>query len=195
MDEESAYHHPGPCGAAQDGTTQQDNTHNTEILKVQYPWHPFYDREVLVRGRQRKSEYTGFRCTLKEEPKWACIEIPEWMFDRALCSLMLLKNEPFVFLIALEDLRKLLDETVFSSTSNAVEHQQCSLDKQGGADAKRMPITSSRTNPSFPPAQDSPSLEESSPQNPTKCDTTVSENALRASRASQPGWEKGRGSQ
>ena len=76
---------PVPHGHAAGCTNRQQNAHITELRVVLYPWHPWYGRSVLVFGAMTKGERGAlFSCALDDHSR--PVEVPEWMFDAALCS-------------------------------------------------------------------------------------------------------------
>jgi hypothetical protein len=148
--------------------------------------------KVFVHRKMHKNGRSVFRCSLKEAKKCPRIEIPEWMLDRAQCSLMKLAEEPYVNCLALTELRKLLNETACTSSKYEVKHQQCSLRKQGGADAKCKTISSSRADLSIPSSKNPSVVEGASRRHPSNSNSTVSEDAARSSQMSESPSEEGR---
>src|SRR5215472_2179134 len=49
------------------GTTEGSNTHKTETREVRYAWHPWYGRQVIVRGIRNRSGAITLLCTMDDE--------------------------------------------------------------------------------------------------------------------------------
>lgn len=179
-------------GVGADYTTPQHNTHKTEIYEVHYPWHPYYGLKVFVHRKMRKYGRSVFHCSLKKAKKCSRLEIPEWMLDRAQCSVMKLAEEPYVNCLALTELRKLLNETACTSSKYEVKHQQRSLRIQGGADAKWKTISSSRAEYSIPSSKNPSIMEGASRRHPANSNSADSEDAARSSQTSEFPSKEGR---
>ena len=95
--------------------------HRTERRDVLYPLHPWFGRDVFVHGATDKANGV-FRCTLDGSGIARSLEIPFWMFDRAVCvSEVRFAVGAFVDLEALGALSALLDQVLKSNapSSNA----------------------------------------------------------------------------
>ncbi len=93
-------------------TSQQHNTHLIEWREVRYAWHPWYGRAVAVRKRFARYDRVTFQCSIEADPEARLLEIPEWMFDPAICLRMRrLAAAPTVSCEALLDLKSLLQCT------------------------------------------------------------------------------------
>src|SRR5262245_4547490 len=66
-------------------TTRQHNAHRTEEREVLYRWHPWFGRRVFVHEVSFKGGVRIFRCAETAQGVARCVEVPEWMFDRATC--------------------------------------------------------------------------------------------------------------
>ncbi len=76
------------CGY--DCTNRQRKIHKTEVRLVYYPWHPWYGRSLLIRESLVKGGLADYRCCLEVDDRAATsLEIPQWMFDRAICCSLL----------------------------------------------------------------------------------------------------------
>jgi hypothetical protein len=135
----------GHNGAVAGCTTSKHKTHKTECLRVQYPWHPLYTQTVIIRHKRLRRGRPTAACVPENDPERASLEIPEWMFDRALCSQMRVKEQPWVCWKALAELTFLLQQTGCVSTWSTVKHQHRSFGMQGGPDASPRSIPSART--------------------------------------------------
>lgn len=98
----------GPVGVMLSScTSQQQNAHITESRTVLYPWHPWYGKSVSVLGAMVKGERGAlFRCALHDGSR--PLEIPQWMFDTAICSQTSLVTRPSVDVVSLRELGMLL---------------------------------------------------------------------------------------
>jgi hypothetical protein len=145
----SRDHHPrnrifwlaSPCRArgafGPHGTTQQRNTHNIESREVCYPWHPWCGRVVAVHQTFAKNcRGVVSHCRIEENSEARHLEIPEWMFDPAICRRMQLAAVPIVSCEALLDLKSLLRCAPLPDTDVVLQAQHRSLLSPGGADAK-----------------------------------------------------------
>jgi len=175
------------------GTTPQHKTHQTELRKVQYPWHPLFGREVLVRGAQRKHEAAMYRCHIPGKERRNCFEIPQWMFDSAVCSRMRVTESPHVCSTALQTLKQLLEETSTAPRSSVIEAQHRSLSDKGGADAQSSTKLAARPAEPVPSRTESPTVEIVPGGDPGGCGTTVDAAASRPSEASAPRSRRRRG--
>jgi len=117
------------------GTTRQCNTHNTETRFLCYPWHPWYDRAVVIRHAMVKGNLAIFRGQLEPDERTKSLEIPQWMFDPVVCSAMHLQATPRVSIDTLLDLKALFaDTTVYTDSAVLQAEPQC-LIPRGEANA------------------------------------------------------------
>ncbi len=116
-------------------TTQQHKTHNTDLGNLTYPWHPWFNQRVVIHESLTKSGQALFRCSLPEEAQLAGLDIPQWMFDLALCCTMQLQTSPWVHVDALRQLRQLL-QLAKAAPRNEVDHAYRSSPVQGDDDAQ-----------------------------------------------------------
>jgi hypothetical protein len=95
--------------AACDCTSVIHNTHQLDIRRVEYPWHPLYGRDVYVQGTKVSWQRgLALRCKLDPEDTRYGFEVPAWMFERATCSTMHL-SRPQVVWSSLLELKELLE--------------------------------------------------------------------------------------
>lgn len=118
------------------GTSQQRNTHNIESREVRYTWHPWCGRVVVVHQTFAKNGRVVSHCRIEENSEVRHLEIPEWMFDPAICRRMQLAAVPTVSCEALLDLKSLLRCASLPDTEVVLQAQHRSLLSLGGADAK-----------------------------------------------------------
>lgn len=115
-------------------TTQLSKTHISEVRVVQYPWHPWHGKPVIVAVTKNR-ERMAFSCRLEECDYKPCLEIPQWMFDPAVCR-MKLAPAAVVDWEHLLELQRLLHPLVLGRAQDGVEDQQGSFAKKGVADGQ-----------------------------------------------------------
>lgn len=87
-------------------TTRRNNAHGTEEREVLYPWHPWFGRVIRVHEVIRRGSGHILRCGFGGTG--GRIELPSWMFDRAVCMSMSLAASPHISGTALTALKILL---------------------------------------------------------------------------------------
>jgi len=97
---------PGAC--APRCTTPDRTDYRTELRRVHYRWHPFYGRDVPVRGTKKRRSFPVVRCQESDDETRDRREVPEWMLDPVRCEAMELSAAPYVAWHALCELRDLL---------------------------------------------------------------------------------------
>jgi hypothetical protein len=107
---------PETSAAAQCCTTRRQNTHGTEVRELLYPWHPWFGEHVHVHAALAK-RVDIFRCSLSGVPSDRLLEVPAWMFDRAVSGYWRSLPVPHVDLSSLYALAKLLEDAEASSQS------------------------------------------------------------------------------
>jgi len=139
--------HPGPmtCAFSPYCTTQQHNAHRTEEREVLYRWHPWFGRRVFVHEMTFKGGVRIFRCAETAQGVARCVEVPEWMFDRATCCGMAYAESPRVGCAALDRLKVLILEASGTAAGAVLEARPHSLALEGEADATFKPPSSSST--------------------------------------------------
>ena len=130
-----AFGRPATGEGARRCTTQRHKTHNTDLRDLTYPWHPWFNQRVLIHESLTKSGQALFRCSLPEQAQLARLDIPQWMFDRALCCTMQLQTPPWVDVHTLRQLRQIL-EFASGAARNEVDHAYRSSPVQGDDDAQ-----------------------------------------------------------
>ena len=120
------------------GTNRQSNTHSssTESREVRYPWHAWYGRSVWIHGAVVKNTCTVYRCSLEQNDEIQILEIPQWMFESAVCCQVRVAEAPTVSSEALQDLKGLLRSIRLSGAKVVLQAQHRSLLSPGGSDAK-----------------------------------------------------------
>jgi hypothetical protein len=127
-------------------TTRQHKTHKTDLQDVCYPWHPWHGQKVTVHETVAKPGQAVFRCSIQERAAHRRLEIPDWMFDRALCCTMRPGPMPWVGVEHLRQLQQLLQVV---SGSGVVEEAHRSHQK-GNADAPDTPCQNAGSVGPFP---------------------------------------------
>ena len=74
---------------------------------MEYPWHPQYGHDVIVRGQKAGSRGV-LQCQVDDDETRVTREIPMWMFDAVRCARMARTSRPQVCWEALLDLRRVL---------------------------------------------------------------------------------------
>jgi hypothetical protein len=80
--------------------------------EVLYPWHPWFGRVVRVHEAIRRGSGDILRCSLDAGER---IELPSWMFDRAVCSGVRMTASPHLDAATLAALKNLLADCGASS--------------------------------------------------------------------------------
>jgi hypothetical protein len=103
----------GPDAVDDSCTTWCVNTHRTKVAEereVLYLWHPWAGHIVHIHEAIEKADGTVLRCSQDGGARGHWLELPAWMFDRAMCLSMRIARDPRVELAALAALRELLTE-------------------------------------------------------------------------------------
>ncbi len=112
-------------GSNEDGgrcTTRLKNAHGTVFRELLYHWHPWFGMSVAIHEAIDKADGVVFRCTLSGSAADRWLEVPAWMFERAMCpDPPRVTTSPFVSMDALSALSDLLRQTLKPppSSSNA----------------------------------------------------------------------------
>ena len=124
--------HSAVSNAAVSGcTTERLNTHKTDGRRVFYAWHPFYGREVYIKGKRNRRGTAVFVCGIEDVK--VDVEVPAWMFDPAACCGLQAGSSPRVTVPALRSLRQLLD-LLPGQTNPVIKAQQLLI--SGDTDAQ-----------------------------------------------------------
>ena len=108
----SASGSPAPNVGGDRCTTTERNTHRTDIREVLYPWHPWTGRLVHLHEAIDRAAGGVVRCTVDGDLTGRrTLELPIWMFDRAICVGVRMAPAPQVDLQSLSDLAALLAAT------------------------------------------------------------------------------------
>jgi hypothetical protein len=143
-------------------TTRRGNAHRTdhaEERKVLYRWHPWAGCIVCVHESVEKVDGTVLRCSRDGQARERWLELPAWMFDRAMCLPMRIVRDPFVEFAALAQLRELLAEAAGWNGRSSSSKTQVSGAASGACDQNRgddhaMPkSTSCNRSQASPPAR------------------------------------------
>ncbi len=93
-------------------TNRRHNDQKTELRRVYYPWHPWFEKTVCVTVELRTRGGAIARC---QPPDGECrrgLQPPRWMLDAEKCAAMRREEHPRVGWRALLQLRRLLDELI-----------------------------------------------------------------------------------
>jgi hypothetical protein len=114
-------------------TTQQQNAHITEQREILYRWHPLYGQTVSIVGAMVRGGVAIFRC--RPDDSIRCLEVPQWMFDAAMCCRAQLASQAIVACHALYQLRDLIEVTERISSTPVLEAEHLLPHDAGGAHA------------------------------------------------------------
>ncbi len=138
------------------GTSPQPNTHITDVREIRYPWHPWYGEQVQIRESLIKGGQGILRCVPDGNRPSRSLEVPLWMFDRAVCCTMRLSDVPVVSCEVLLRLKAFLRRDAAGDAETVIQAQHLSPRLKGDADAKAF-----RSLPGSPAEVVSPPCEES----------------------------------
>jgi hypothetical protein len=105
------------------------------LRDVCYPWHPWYGRSAVIHDAFVRHGQAVLRCTLEHQERSRALDIPQWMFDWALCCMMSIAEAPWVSGEALRDLQTLLSHPSSTRTVGVLQDQHRSSPAEGDADA------------------------------------------------------------
>jgi hypothetical protein len=114
-------------------TSRRQNTHITESRVVLYRWHPWHGRPVYIARPLNKGRQPVFRCALEAGDSVATLEVPQWMFDPAICCRIAVVTDPSVDVGSLRELRRLLLAITRAEPSPVVEAEHLAKQDRGGA--------------------------------------------------------------
>jgi hypothetical protein len=116
---------------AGDCTTQQQNAHVTEQREVLYRWHPWHGRTVSIVGAMVRGGVAIFRCVADDSTR--AFEVPQWMFDAAMCCRTQLASQAIVVCSALYDLLDLIRTTERIPSTPVLQAEHLIPHAEGGA--------------------------------------------------------------
>jgi hypothetical protein len=82
-------------------------------------------RSVLVRGSLTRRDRVVFRCTIEDDASKKSLEVPQWMFDRAVCCGMQLVDTPVLAVCELRALKALLGYASATTGEDLRQNQHC----------------------------------------------------------------------
>jgi len=91
---------------------------------------------VLVRGSLTRRDRVVFRCTIEDDASKKSLEVPQWMFDRAVCCGMQLVDTPVLAVCELRALKALLGYASATTGEDLRQNQHCLSTPKGDVDAK-----------------------------------------------------------
>ena len=128
-------HSPSLGGCARYDTTQQHNTHITDVREICYSWHPWHGRAVRVHASLVKRGHAVAYCSLEDVPACRALEVPLWMLDVAACCKTRASKPGFASVQYLRNLKEvLLAARPRTQASIAPQTQPRYLLHAGGAD-------------------------------------------------------------
>lgn len=98
----------GCCVAGRCCTTRRRNAHGTDVRELLYPWHPWAGCHLHIHEAVERAGSDIFRCSKTGAMSDRWLEIPAWMFDRAVCALVRIGVAPQVDIGTLNALARLL---------------------------------------------------------------------------------------
>src|SRR6185437_11557033 len=121
--------------------SHRQKTHGaaSELRRLCYPWHRWYDHDVLTHNGKGVYAVLSYACRLPEKPD-AILQIPRWMFDPKLCAAMRVAERPEVDCATLRDLQRLIAErrgTAFTWVVQPLASQPPEGDANGESPTKR----------------------------------------------------------
>ena len=125
--------------------SRAQNAQKTSRRRVEYPWHPLFGQEVVVRSEFCRAGEAVVRCQVSEDERGDCLRVPAWMFERARCAMLQLCERPSVTVEALRTLKELLHSSWMAS-SGRVQDRDVQPSDVGGIDAAAR--VSDNTSPS-----------------------------------------------
>ena len=115
-------------------TSHQSNTHSTESREVVYPWPPWFGRVVWIYRARVNRGWMVAHCGWEPPHECRGLEVPLWLFDRAVCCQLRLTWSPVVDIGALHGLAVLLAADSQPAGSPVLQAQHDFLLPEGGAD-------------------------------------------------------------
>jgi hypothetical protein len=100
--------YPSLDGSSRHETTQQHNTHITDVREICYSWHPYHGRAMRVHASLVKRGHAVAYCSLEDAPACRALEIPLWMLDVAACCKTQASKPGFASAQSLRDLQEVL---------------------------------------------------------------------------------------
>ena len=156
----------GLGGFGPHGTNRQCNTHSTELREIDYPWHSWYGRSVLVDGALVKGGCALYRWSPEQNQEARLFEIPQWMFEPSACCRLRRAERPVVDCSALLALKLLLHRTRSPGRELVVQAEHHS--SPGGVDARTGESTESSTKRIVSPAPADSGLAQAAARNQTE---------------------------
>ena len=99
---------PSPGDSSHRDTTQQHNTHITDVREICYSWHPWHGRAVRVHASLVKRGQAVAHCSLEDVQACRVLEVPLWMLDVGACCKTRASKPGFASAQSLRDLKEVL---------------------------------------------------------------------------------------
>ena len=143
---------PERCAGDASCTNRQHNAHVTESRVVLYRWHPWHGLSVVIVGAVGTGQHARYRCVLEHADDSRSFEVPQWMFDAAVCCRIALSPSPAVTYEVLRELRRLIDSACRPEVEAVLQAGHLAIPDPGGACATRESSAFGRSAGSVSPA-------------------------------------------
>lgn len=148
------------CAVEARCTTRRRNAHRTEEHEVLYRWHPWAGCVVQIHEVIEKAAGNSVRCSRDGDASGRWLELPLWMFDRSVCTLMRVETFPRVDLAALTALQALLSDAAGDEAIADAASSNAPVSDAGwiSHDKKRGDIHATSARRSSRPSEQDPSI-------------------------------------
>ena len=126
-----------PDGGVRSYTTGQQSAHITRTRVVLYRWHPWQGRAVSILNAVAKADQGVYRCVLAEAEQDRSLEIPQWMFDSAVCCRIAFAPTPSVSYQTLRELGRLIKSVRRLVEPVVLQAEHPAMPDSGGARARQ----------------------------------------------------------
>jgi len=180
-------------------TTTRQNAHSSE-LEIVYPWHPWFGRTVTIKRAVKRRARAVLHAVCEDDGRIRLLEVPQWMLDRAACSVMRSSDQPQVSCEHLRLLQNLLACTGMEelrgdgprAEGDVIEEQHLDSSSKGDADAQEPSAPSRRSTRSVSAGARKAHLADAAARSNTAGQTATGPTPARASRrASRSSERKG----
>ena len=133
-----------------------------------------------------KNGRAAYRCRVEQNQENRILEIPQWMFESAVCGQLCMAETPTVNCEALQDLKGLLRSARLSGANLVLQAQHRCLLSPGGSDAKVAEPMEASSNSTFSADPQESTLGKDPARNQTKDSETAGPTAPRTLGESFP---------
>jgi hypothetical protein len=148
------------CAGGPYCTRRRSNAHRTvgpEEREVLYPWHPWAGHIVNIHDAIEKADGTVLRCSQDGGATGCWLELPAWMFDRAVCLPMRITRDPRLKFPALAALHELLNGIASQQGQSSSSNIPVSSAASEACDENRGTTHATSKSTSYNQSQASPS--------------------------------------